>query len=126
MADWLTGSYMVLKIAVVVFCTLFLINGVSLLSSHKMGKIPLGDFIIIGLVMLLIFHSRAKLTSLAQSISDGISLVVSEVDAETSDIRHEILGIKSGVDEIFSVLRVVVNGEVADQMHMGIKYQIPQ
>lgn len=126
MIDWLTGSYMVLKIAGVVFCTLFLINWVSLLSSQKMGKIPLGDFIIIGLVMLLILHNRAKLISLAQCIPDVISIISSEVDAKTGSVRREMSGMKNNADELFSTVKAIVNGEVADQMYIGIKYQIPK
>ena len=126
MIDWLTGSYMVLKIAAVVFCTLFFINWVSILSSQKMGKIPLGDFIIIGLVLLLVLHNRAGLVSLAQCVPDGISLITKEVDARTGGIKRGVLEVKKDATEIYSAVKAITNGEVAEQIHLGIKYQLPE
>lgn len=116
---------MVLKITGVVFLTLFFINWVCLLSSRKIGKIPLGDFILIGLLISFVFYNSASLKGLAQCIPDGINILVGEVDEKTSGFRQEVFGIKSGIDEIFSDVRSLTEGEFMKQIPEGFQYHVP-
>jgi len=116
MNEWLVEGNIIIRVGGAVFLVLFCINGITWLACQKMGRIPLGDFILIGIFFVCIFFNQQKVRNFAELIPDCLGVAVMEVNQKIDSMGRDINRFRKMVKDATSTMNSFYSGEMQKEL----------
>lgn len=114
------SAMLVLKIAGVVFLTLFVINAACQIGSWRIKGFPFGDFVLVLAVGVLIVIFAPRIEATGRMVADALSFAEFEWTAHSRAAREQIKSLKKDADLLMQQAEKIKRGEFQERMKVKI------
>ena len=107
---------MLLKIILIMTGLLFFMNWICLLASQKFHGFPWGDFLLIGVLSLLIFKNIDNLKSFSRIIPDTLDTLAMEPRESFQDVKQAVRETQTTAVTVLDYFKSLVKKDLENRM----------
>ena len=107
---------MILKIILLIGGLLFFMNWTCLIATQKFQGFPWGDYLLIGIMGLLIFKNAENLRSFSRLIPDTLHAVAAEPRESLQDVTKAVRETKATAATVLDYFKGLVKKDLEERM----------